>query len=520
MDIALDNYLQPLERLPIEMLLRITRHLSTTDLCTVRLVSRTIERALFHSFSHEFFRRKQFMLTDFSLQALLDISQHPTLSQTLQHVSFGLDRFPNKLIEKFESEEKTVLFQIALGQQMSLTCTGRGVDMLAAAFANLPNLQTVDIRDFDSRTRFRDGPSRAWHSYGYATVGKEVGDGWLRHDVTFSSETFSIILAALAKANAVAGVRPSNLHVMLRARRFGLTARAFDLTVAPGTNPAPMLAVVSGLKQLQLDVNFHTDPNFNHVLSFLTGGTRYQPVSIASLPFHAFLAQAINVEWLRLNLQNCKMRRADVFISYLGKPLPDWYPFLTSPSASSSASSLFSPTPSPSVTLPPGLRRLELGHSELSVPYLLRLLRRIRLLNSLSLWNIALGDPDNTTYPPAIWTGFLEELALNPLANRLREISIDNPRQLSSVNASFSDPVLFDGATSCKHNAGQAEPMRAFLLKLAKTAKVEIPPADSDDEDEEGDSEDEEEEDEENDDGANHIDDNDNDDDNNDSDDD
>lgn len=486
----------PLAQLPIEMLLRITRHLSTTDLCSVRLTSRSIERALFHSFSHEFFRRKQFMLTDFSLQALMDISQHPALSRTLRHVSIGLDMFIENLIQNYATEEQAIQFQVVVGQQMSLLNTGRAVDMLATAFASLPNLETIDLRDFDSHTRYRDGPGQPWRSYGYRRLVEQLGDdrGFLRHDATFASRGFLLLLAALAKAN----VRPRNLEVMMRMRNFGLSGRAFDLTVAPGADPAPLLAVVSGLQRLHVDVDFHQSPGYN---TTYTPGSRslFQPASVAGLPFHAFLAHAVNVEWLRLNLQNAKVRRTDIFLSYLGKPLPASYPFVTSPSSPSSAS--------PAVTLPPRLRRLDLGHAEMSIPELLGLLRRIPLLGSLSLWNITLVDPANTTNPPAVWNFFLKILAAEPLAAQLHDISIGNARQLATINTSYSDPVVFDGSSSSKHTAGPTEPMPVYLGTLATIAKAQIPQVDDDDEDgeddedeDDGDDDDDDDDDDDNDD--------------------
>lgn len=534
----------PFARLPIEMLVRITRHLPTTDLCSIRLVSRGTERALFHSFGHEFFRRKQFMFTDFSLQALIDISRHPELRLTLGHVSIGLDKLTNNLVQNFDNEEKAIQFQLAVAQQNSLLYTGRAVEMLAIAFANLPNLETIDIRDFNSHTRFRDGPSQAWRSYGTGTLQGLMGEtpGFMMHDAKFASGAFSIVLSALARAKTIvadkadadadadtprATVSLKNLEVLLRARHFGLENKAFDMTMAPGADPAPLLSVINGLQRLHLDVNFHQDVGFNNMHTVGFRGGQYQPASVAGLSFHAFLAHAPQVEWLRLNLQNSKHHRTDIFLSQLGKPLPASFPAVTPPSTPSSLSAPASPDSAS--TLPPKLHRLDLGHAECSVPELLSLLRRIPLLDSLSLWNIILVDPNqnanisNASTPPNVWKVFLTELAADPLAGQLRDISIGSARQLANTTTIYSDAVRFDRLSSTRHRAGLAEPMAKYLQTLAANATLDNPHGfrhnnhnndGEDDDDEEGDSEDEEH-DEDDDDGDNDADDgNDNDNDN------
>lgn len=42
--------------------------------------------------------------------------------------------------------------------------SGQDVDMLTEAFSNLEHLDTVGMRDFNSRTRYRDSPRNEWRS--------------------------------------------------------------------------------------------------------------------------------------------------------------------------------------------------------------------------------------------------------------------------------------------------------------------------------------------------------------------
>lgn len=81
----------PFAQLPAEVLTRIARPLSTPELSSLRLTCKSIERKLFASWSYEFFRKRQFMISTFSLQTLINIAQHEHLGPMLKHVCIGLD---------------------------------------------------------------------------------------------------------------------------------------------------------------------------------------------------------------------------------------------------------------------------------------------------------------------------------------------------------------------------------------------------------------------------------------------
>jgi hypothetical protein len=82
----------PFAQLPAEVLTRITRWIPTPDLSAVRQTCKVIERKTFASWSHEFFRKRQFMISTFSLQTLLDIAKHEHLGPMLKHVCISTDR--------------------------------------------------------------------------------------------------------------------------------------------------------------------------------------------------------------------------------------------------------------------------------------------------------------------------------------------------------------------------------------------------------------------------------------------
>ena len=72
--------------IPLELLVAVSEYLPTEDLGSLRLVCKQTEKSLYEWFSKEFFFKKQFMLTQPSLQVLLDISRHVSLSKRLKHL--------------------------------------------------------------------------------------------------------------------------------------------------------------------------------------------------------------------------------------------------------------------------------------------------------------------------------------------------------------------------------------------------------------------------------------------------
>lgn len=70
-------------RLPPELMLRISTDLTTIELGNFRLSCKQVETNLFESFAREFFTKRQFMIEHISLEALVGIANHKTLSPYL-----------------------------------------------------------------------------------------------------------------------------------------------------------------------------------------------------------------------------------------------------------------------------------------------------------------------------------------------------------------------------------------------------------------------------------------------------
>lgn len=277
-----------LRKIPLEILVRIAKFISTDDIANTRLTCKSIERNLFNYFSREFFKKKQFMAYSISLQALLDISKHPGLGPCLKHVIICTDRLDDTMQlanigVDADQERRQEQIDLYCADHTNLLCTGRLHNILAEAFANLPNLETIDIRDFNSRTRDRDvnetNQGGYWSSYGSVTIRRDTGirpplvsRGPLLYK--YPSQLLNVLLSALATAKS----RPGSLEVITR--RSGVDDSAFF--ISPWIRQ-PVEQLLAGLKTLHLAVY---------------PGNQYR----VKMPMmRKFLILVPNIIWLRLN---------------------------------------------------------------------------------------------------------------------------------------------------------------------------------------------------------------------------
>ncbi|KAH6850527.1 hypothetical protein B0I37DRAFT_116183 [Chaetomium sp. MPI-CAGE-AT-0009] len=351
-----------LAQLPLEVLTRITHFISTTDLANVRLSCKALEQGLFHFFSHEFFRKKQFMVLTDSLQALIDISKHPNLSPFLKHVIIATERPSPHYYVQDRNSKASARLGIAHADHMQLLATGGLRDMLAEAFANLTNLETVDIRDFNSPSRSRDGRGTVWRSWGAntleASTNTTVVNATRNSEDPYLSQIFSAVTAALAAAQA----RPKSLEVLVRGSfgGFALHDNAFYIPPRIEAAVSPLLANLRSL----------------HLTLSMTQASRMRPFM-----FQKFLSLTINLAWLRVNFKNTGVEDQEEVLSWLA--LKD----TQKPNA---------PFDMAPIQLP-HLERLDLGDSELKAESLLNLVVKFApTLTSLYLRRVCLFDDSNT----------------------------------------------------------------------------------------------------------------------------
>lgn len=397
-----------LVQVPLEVLIRITYFISTKELGNARLTCKALERNLFNFFSHEFFRKKQFMVSSDSLQTLIAISKHPTLSASLKHVIISTDRLQNTF-DVVATEEQKRNRDIARADHFSLLATGTARDMLAEAFGGLTSLETVDIRDFNSLSRNRDGYGSPWRSYGAVTLSNSTlsvvaSQPFVDLD-EYATQLFSTVTAALAGSQS----RPRSIEVLLKNWRWGLHDRAFFIPPRLGSS---MTQLLSELQSLHLSL--HPSGEFFMI--------------------QKFLSLTPKLTWLRLNFSD-RRRYAhdgaeDHLLSWLGL--------------------LETEPPAKPVDMGPvqlrRLERLDLGSATVWPQALLKLVTKFApTLRSLYLRRVTLCDSHDLDVKVNPWKTLLPKLAKVPGVG-LHELGLSIlkhcKRKKSGGDRSFANPVV------------------------------------------------------------------------------
>lgn len=91
--------------MPLELLVQISTYVTTPDLSALRLTCKQLERSLWEWFADEFFVKKQFMITHPSLQALVDISHHPSLSKKLRYIIISTHVYAPHVTGSFRNQK-------------------------------------------------------------------------------------------------------------------------------------------------------------------------------------------------------------------------------------------------------------------------------------------------------------------------------------------------------------------------------------------------------------------------------
>jgi hypothetical protein len=384
--------------IPLELLVAVSEYLPTEDLGSLRLACKQTEKSLYEWFSKEFFSKKQFMLTHKSLQALIDISKHASLSRKLSHIIIATNVY-GEIPLRFKDEEAATRYIQGFEDQKALLITGIDREMLTEAFERLENLATIGIRDFNAGNRVRDGKS--WSSWGATTVHRETGielrfsdrDSFAHELGTrFASRVFSSVLYALGKANR----RPTEFEVLLRKR--GLPDTAFFLPdfILPTVEP-----ILQNTTTLLLNVDL--TPRYLHTHS---NGTSADPNAGRSL--RQFLHFTPNLVHLRLNFEKHLVANNEDFLQWLGTPQP---------AAGGSNATFLGPA---AIALPL-LRKFELGQLSSRADILVALIKKFApTLEDLSFWrmNLAAVAAPPFGHKPNFWRDFFHKLS------KIQELSL------------------------------------------------------------------------------------------------
>ncbi|KAF5506364.1 hypothetical protein CGCS363_v005800 [Colletotrichum siamense] len=511
----------PFSKVPIEVLLRISSYLTTPELGNLRLTCKSIEQSLFNTFMREFFTKRQFMLTEQSLQALVDIS-NSRLSDCLDHVVIGLDFFDYRRFSPMEVAQENAYRQ-AYADHRTLVSSGQDVVMLTEAFRNLKNLQTVGIRDYHSREReHRDGYGATWASYGATTIRKETGVDLLAKTNTPEAQEYANkVMITLFTALGNAGARPKTFE-MLRRQSCIPNDNAFNLF----TNylKPKVVPVLEGLQTFILVANVGSGPNRG--IAVPGQPTQKDHNRYDYLLCH-FLTHLTNIKHIRINFFNAR-GGVEKLLKWLSSPSSPSslssssaaaaspskshpHPPSSSPSLPSSAT-LTPPATSPMLALPPSpsfayLEELNLGFCDVETKALLDVVRKFAAkLKRLELYRVTLinrqphnpndtGDDLRARYKFNVWAKMLKSLRELPGLD-LEHIKIALPNQIS---AGMHARVSFYGKGSNEKEDPTQEytgiDWKHYVGELALRVKPDPPPSypgyddDGDDDDDEDDDE-------------------------------
>ncbi|KAI6896985.1 hypothetical protein KC318_g10422 [Hortaea werneckii] len=392
-------------QLPPELLLRTSDHLTTSELGHLRLTCKAIESTLFDTFAKEFFTKRQFMVEHVSLQALLDIANHPTLSQWLTQVIIGADVLRGS--SDIAHRSSCAKYREGYLERHTLLNTGIACEMLVAAFSKLPNLQTVGLRDYyggpSGSGRQRDGPNAKWKSYGWSC---DLSEHDYRDQMQLyrpSTTTWShpapslpLVLQTLGRANA----RPQNLETFLR-RDDKLEPLSFDVFNLLLTPSIP--SVLAGIQRLMLSVSVVNTWS-------PSGGFDSIEKRTTSVPLKRFLAHTPNLQCLRLNFES-DASSADEILEWLGQR-PDSSSLTTSPTA----------VHVPAIQLN-NLVELDLGMVSIHESTLVDIITKFNL-KSLNLWKVSIKESNDSE---SMWPSFFMTLAKELRSNSLQSLMVGWP---------------------------------------------------------------------------------------------
>lgn len=408
--------------MPLEVLLLISSHLTTPDYGALRQTNKHLEVAFFNSFAREFFTKRQFMLTEFSLQALVGISKS-RFANYLNYLIISVERpklltmdstghsasRPRLVVTPQDNEKFDKFREEGLSHQV-LTSTGQDLELLVQALENLTNLVTIGMRDWGAKGRYRDGEHAKWSSYGATTLFQETGIDLQRSSLFFRNDdyppyVFRTILRALGKTS---NTRPERFEVILRKVSLSDSAFHFPQYLESTTTP-----IVANFKALFLDLNdwFPSPRN--------SGSNHLQ---VSNMGLKEFLCKARALEHLRLNFQ--EWNAPNDYVQLLR-----WL--------SMDPTCFKDPQASIDVTrLPPdpvrfeNLSQIDIGFVNVEPRVLLQLYRSYKsTLRSISLHRVTLCRAKDEQKNTSQWNKFLSMIAVSGLTN-LSAISITNPSQI------------------------------------------------------------------------------------------
>ncbi|KAI1343457.1 hypothetical protein F5Y15DRAFT_234205 [Xylariaceae sp. FL0016] len=441
---------------PLEILLEVGSYLGVADYGAMRLSCRQLERALFTAFAQAFFRQMHFMRTDFSLQALIDISKS-RFAPFLKHVVIGTELLDPGLFHIPHSalhaprrsaanrninpeEVKYTIFNTMCANQAFLLNAGHDQQMLTEAFSNL-DLEAVGIR---AHPVYGPIAPETPMSYGTAKIRRETSidlrsaASWSsRDDTRANAVCIYNILSALARS----GSQPAKFETSLGGPGLG-----DDAFIIPQFIHSSVLPSMAKLKEVDLKVH-GSSTRYRRIISPDTPS----PHILETYNLRQFLSFLPNLERLRLKL----VFNYDGFFEWLGSSRTREY----------KGQADFAPPSSPQFE---SLRELELTRCKMSTEHLIRIIRKFACsLQKLSLHDITLTsdkpqDNIGEELRESAWVTFISALAR--YGENLTEVRITSPLERLSVDERLLE--FRDGVNTSREAKCVGTDLRKDLMAL------------------------------------------------------
>ncbi|OAA72362.1 F-box domain, cyclin-like protein [Cordyceps fumosorosea ARSEF 2679] len=456
-DVAYDqSRLSPLLQLPLELLLRISYHLTTVELGQLRLTCGHIEKSLFPSFAREFFRLKQFNLTEFSLTALVAISRS-RLAPHLRYLHIGLESISHaRRFHGSRSQAANYRHDRLHTEHWILSTTGQDVVLLAEALRGLPNLEDVVVRDANSSRRSRDGLGATWKSYGDTTFTQQtesplVNGAAASYDEFASWKVFVKTLQALAAADS----RVSGIELLLRRHGVPWTGTFY----VPDYLKPTMLPVLARLRKLHLVIgdDYH-DP---------WAPTAFKGYT-TSFDLRRFLSYVPNLRDFRFNGYRSEPPVFTMFLEWLATEEGEPLPLADANNTDAEERAIMEASP-PAVGFP-FLTRLSLGRILIDPGMLERLLRKFApTLEDLALWEVTLAAEQKQELQ--VWRSLWSRLAAPESKLDLHRLKVGRQK--------FSHRTTTEVLPSARFRNGRGEVQytgpdwRSFAREQLETAVIE-----------------------------------------------
>lgn len=417
--------------LPTEILVLIANELDADDYGALRLSCKTLEARLFTYFAQKFFTSKHFFRGYTSLSALRDISES-RLSPYVKTVILGTELVPSDL-HRWSQHASVDECLKAVADQRSFCASGWDRDLIFLSFSKLPNLEGVEVREFEGNSHPYSPPTsqpitQTKAGYGLRTLMDEFGI----HDISafqqfeFDEEEVGISCVQALLRSAASAKKPLKTFKIVY-QRGGYRAIACDALHIPFFQKKDILPILSTIEELHLDV-------FQKRITpwpLVTGaGQVYDTIECDTYPLRAFLGYTSQLRRLTLRQLNHQERK-DGFWDWIAADPTTVY------KGPRDAARLTTPPPAPFAHL----QELRLGLTKVPIKPLTGLVRKISptlrkiFLTRVMLYN-ALPDTDQNGLATNLWKELF--VVLVEACSDLDEIEIDmsfsrHLRQLSTA---------------------------------------------------------------------------------------